>query len=111
MSSNLHTPCPDRVADGIGIRNGIDQGIGAGKLLQPVDVAVADEWLAMRRRPLPRAPIEIDLGGVEPVDLYRVEQIGMPIELPPQARGRRKERMRRDHQTAGASLEPPHIVK
>ena len=61
-------------------------------------IAVADDRLAVRTRPIYRAVVEVQLAREHRVVLDRVEEVGMAIERAPEAGGRRIEGVRRDDQ-------------
>ena len=79
------------------------------ELHQAVDVAVADDRLAVLLGPALGAAIEIDRACVHRVALDDVEEIRVALERAAQARGARKIRVRRDDEAATPPFEPREI--
>jgi putative Mg2+ transporter-C (MgtC) family protein len=70
-----------------------------------MDVAVADDRLAVTRGPALGAAVEIERARVHRIPLDGVEHIGVPLEIAAETRRPGKERMRRDHQPALARFQ------
>ena len=77
----------NRVADGVGVRLGVDERVGRAHLVEQVEVGVPDERLAVRARPSDRPAIEVDETRVHRVDFDGVEERGVPVERGPSALG------------------------
>ena len=69
-----------------------------------MDVAVPDERLLVVSRPGDGATVEIDRARVEGVDLDRVEQFRVSIQIAVEAIRRRKERVGRHDDACRARL-------
>jgi len=76
-----------------------------------VHVAVADHRPAVPRRPPFGERVEIQLAREHRVVFDGVEQIRMPVEIPPEAYRRREERMRCDDEAGAAPLQPREVVE
>ncbi|HKB12606.1 MAG TPA: hypothetical protein VKD69_18215 [Vicinamibacterales bacterium] len=74
-------------------------------------IAIADDWLLVLRGPALRETIEVDQPREHRVPFDGVEQLGVPSEVAAQAGRVGKERVRRNHQTALAPLQPRKIVE
>ena len=77
---DAHAARRDRVADAVGVRLGVDDGVGGPELMQPVDVAIADDGLAVLDGPLFRATVEVDRCREHGVAFDGVEEQCVPIE-------------------------------
>ena len=73
-----------------------------------MDVAVADDRLAVPRGEALGGAIEVDAADEHRIALDGVEQIRMPLQIGAQADRRRKKRMRRHHEP-GRCPEPGEI--
>src|SRR5256885_289703 len=78
----------DGRADRAGIALGVHERVRRAKLLQTVDVAVADNRLPTASSPPLRAPVEIDGGREHRIAFDSVEQIGVAIQIAPETTGR-----------------------
>lgn len=104
-------PFHDRRADGVGVRWRVDERVRGAQLAQPVHVAVADHRLAAARGPALGEAVEIQPANEHRVELDRVEQIRVAIEIAPQTAGRRKEGVRRDDDPCTLPLQAREIVE
>ena len=80
-------PGANRVADGVGLRFGVDERVGRAHLFEQMEVGVSDERLAVRVRPPDRPAIEIDEPRVHRVDFHGVEERGVLVERATSALG------------------------
>ena len=101
----------DRGADGVGGRLGVNQRIRRAELTQPVDVAVADERLAVPIGPALRAAVEVHHVREHRVDFGGVEERRVSVHAPAKAASQRKERVRRHDEPRLALSQPREIVE
>ena len=78
---DVHAAGKNRGADCIRIRFRVYLRVGGAELVEAVDIAVADQRLAVLCGPALRPAIEIQPRRVHRVPFHRVEQPGVPIEI------------------------------
>lgn len=111
MTDDANASIHYRLTDRIRVPIGVDKRVRRSELPQPVDVAVADEWLAVFGRPSFCGPVEIDCGRVHRVAFDSVEQGGVTREVTPQARPGGKEGVRCDDDSRRAPPQRREIVE
>ena len=83
----------DRLADGVGRRFGVNPRKRGAKLLQPMDIRIGDNRLAVGRGPPDCRAVEIDVPGIKGVQLDGVEQLRVLVDDSAE-RGRMQDRRR-----------------
>ena len=98
--------------DGIGIGWRIDQGVGRAKLLEQMQIGIANQRLSVRSRPGLRPAVEIQPLREHRVDLDGVDDILAIVRIPPHRGTGRIEGVRGDDQPVSTPLfQPPDIVE
>ena len=101
----------DRGADGVGVRLGVDQRIRRAELTQPMDVAVADERLAIPGGPAFAGRLKSTVAVNIALTSAASNSAAWRSHASAQAASQRKERVRRHDEPRLALSQPREIVE
>ena len=107
----MHAAGGNRGADAVGVGLGIDDRVCGPELVEPVDVAIADDGFAVLDGPPFPAAVEVDRCGEHRVAFDGVKQRRVSIEKVAKTRSSRKERVRRHDQAGFPASQAGEIVE